>query len=249
MPVALSMTLIVMPAYNEEETVGAVVRETIHALPGVRCLVVDDASNDRTSEVARDAGAQVARVPYNLGVGGAMRVGFRYALDHGYSAVVQIDSDGQHDPSSVPALLAQLDEADVVIGARFAGVGDYRVTGPRWWAMRVLSTFLSSFTGVRLTDSTSGYRATGPRALALFAQHYPAEYLGDTIESLVIAHRAGCRVTQVPVAMRPRAGGTASHDPLKSAVYLGRALVALAFALVSSPRSIVLHDSEKSQAT
>ncbi|MBX3094074.1 MAG: glycosyltransferase family 2 protein [Cryobacterium sp.] len=238
MPVALSMTLIVMPALNEEETVGAVVAETLRELPGVSCLVVDDGSTDRTAEIARAAGALVARAPYNLGVGGAMRVGFRYARDHGYRAVVQVDSDGQHDPASVPTLLALLDDADVVIGARFAGVGDYRVTGPRWWAMRVLSAFLSAFTGTRLTDTTSGLRATGPRALTLFAQHYPAEYLGDTIESLVIAHRAGCRIAQVPVAMRPRAGGTASHNPVKSAVYLGRAVVALIFALVGAPRSV-----------
>lgn len=234
MPVALSMTLIVMPALNEEETVGDVVAETLAKLPGVHCLVVDDGSADRTSDVARAAGARVARLPYNLGVGGAMRVGFRYAIENGYSAVVQVDSDGQHDPADVPELLARLGEADVVIGARFAGVGEYRARGPRWWAMRLLSRLLSRYVGTKLSDTTSGFKATGPRALALFARHYPAEYLGDTIEALVIARRAGFRFAQVPVAMRPRAGGTASHNFVKSALYLGRAMVALVFALVST---------------
>jgi glycosyltransferase involved in cell wall biosynthesis len=222
--------LVVMPAFNEEEAVGDVVREVLRALPGAGCLVVDDGSRDRTAQVATEAGATVARLPFNLGVGGAMRFGFKHALLHGYRTVVQIDSDGQHNPVDVPRLLDALDDADVVMGARFAGEGDYRVRGPRAWAMKLLSLFLSRTAGAKLTDTTSGYRASGPRAVALFAETYPAEYLGDTIESLVIAARAGLVVRQVPVAMRERAGGTPSHDPVKAAVYLGRAAIALVFA-------------------
>jgi glycosyltransferase involved in cell wall biosynthesis len=225
-------TLIVLPALNEEASVASVIREVNVALPGMQCLVVDDGSTDRTATVARQAGAVVAKLPFNLGVGGAMRVGFKYALENGFSNVVQIDADGQHNPSSVRQLIAELDNADLVLGARFAGKGEYQVRGPRRWAMRVLAAVKSRTSKTRLTDKTSGFRATGPRAVKLFSEHYPAEYLGDTIEALVIAARAGCVIRQVPVAMRPRAGGVPSHNPFKAAAYLGRACVALVFAFM-----------------
>lgn len=222
--------LVVLPAYNEEEAIGDVIREVQSELPGYPCLVVDDGSVDATSRVAQSSGARVLRLPFNLGVGGAMRLGFRYAIENGYDVVVQIDADGQHDPVSVPKLLNALSGADIVIGARFAGVGDYRAHGVRRLAMRLIASALSRTAKTRLTDTTSGFKACGPRAVALFADVYPAEYLGDTIEALVIAARAGCVITQVPVAMRARAGGKPSHNPLRAAVYLFRAFIALAFA-------------------
>jgi glycosyltransferase involved in cell wall biosynthesis len=237
-------TLVVMPAFNEHESVGAVVDEVLRTLPGVGCLVVDDGSTDSTGIVARAAGATVATLPFNLGVGGAMRLGFKYALAHGYDNVVQIDSDGQHDPQNVPALLAGLENADVVIGARFAGEGDYDVRGPRRWAMWMLAKILSRTAKTKLTDTTSGLKASGPRAVRLFATHYPAEYLGDTIEALVIASRAGFTITQIPASMRVRAGGVPSHNPSKAALYLARAIIALSFALA---RPAAKRDLEASQ--
>jgi glycosyltransferase involved in cell wall biosynthesis len=231
-PSMRNQTLIVMPAFNEEASVGDVVREVFAKLSGVDVLVVDDGSKDATSRVARDAGAHVARLAYNLGVGGAMRLGFRYALENGYDTVIQIDADGQHDPAGVPELLEALGEADLVLGARFAGEGEYAVRGPRRWAMVVLSKILSRSSGTDLTDTTSGFRASGPRAVAVFAEHYPAEYLGDTIETLVIASRCGLVIKQVPVAMRLRTAGVPSHNPFKSAAYLGRAVLALTFAFI-----------------
>ena len=198
--------------------------------------MVDDGSRDRTTERALAAGALVARLPFNLGVGGAMRVGFAYALENGYRQVVQIDADGQHDPGSVPELLAELASCDLVLGARFAGRGEYQARGPRRWAMRFFSVVVSRIARTRLTDTTSGLRVSGPRAIALFAEHYPAEYLGDTIEALVIAARSGLRIRQVAVEMRVRAAGVPSHRPLKAAAYLGRASLALVFALIR-PRS------------
>lgn len=230
MPYSPSRVLVVMPAYNEEEAIGDVVNEIHSELPGVRCVVVDDGSKDMTVAVAERAGADVLRLPFNLGVGGAMRLGYRFALENDYDVVVQIDSDGQHDPAAVPELLAQLDDADIVIGARFAGVGEYRARGLRKLAMRVIAVVLSRTAKTQLTDTTSGFKACGPRAVALFADNYPAEYLGDTIEALVIAARSGCRIRQVPVAMRARAGGRPSHNPLRAAIYLMRAFLALGFA-------------------
>ena len=229
-------TLIVMPAFNEQASVGDVVREVFQQVPGVAVLVVDDGSTDATTKEATAAGAMVATLPFNLGVGGAMRLGFRYAQENGYACVVQVDSDGQHDASSIPEMLAALESADLVLGARFAGKGDYTVRGPRQWAMSVLAAILSRTSHTTLTDTTSGFRASGPRAVALFARHYPAEYLGDTIEALVIASRSGLAIRQVPVAMRQRSGGVPSHHPLKAAAYLGRAIIALIFAF-STPRS------------
>jgi glycosyltransferase involved in cell wall biosynthesis len=236
MIVIVHRVLVVLPAFNEAGSVGEVVREVFEKVPGADVLVVDDGSHDETSIRAREAGAVVAQLPFNLGVGGAMRTGFRFAVERGYDVVVQVDADGQHDPVGVPALVAELANADLVLGARFAGTGNYMVRGPRRWAMVVFARVLSRMAHTRLTDTTSGFRASGPRAVALFAEHYPAEYLGDTIEALVIAARSGLAIRQLPVAMRPRAAGTPSHNPVRAAVYLGRASLALVFALVR-PRS------------
>lgn len=224
--------LVVVPAYNEAGSVATVIGEVRAALPDADVLVVDDGSRDRTSAAARDAGALVLRLPINLGVGGAMRTGFRFAQRSGYDAVVQVDGDGQHDATFLPVLLAALEDAEVVIGARFAGVGDYAVKGPRLWAMRLLSFVVGRIVGARLTDVTSGYRASGRRAIEVFARHYPAEYLGDTVESLVIAHRLGLPVRQVAVRMRVRAAGRASQGFAGSTLYLARAFAALFLALV-----------------
>jgi glycosyltransferase involved in cell wall biosynthesis len=227
----LEQTLIVMPAFNEEAAVGSVVREVLDKLPGVHVVVVNDGSLDSTAVAAEAAGAIVLDLPFNLGVGGAMRTGFKYAVRHGYRYVVQVDSDGQHDPAGVPSILDALKEVDIAIGARFAGEGDYLVTGPRKWAMSVLAVTVSRIAGTRLTDTTSGFRGAGPRAVEYFAEHYPAEYLGDTVESLVMAAKSGLTMRQVPVSMRPRAGGVPSHNPVKAAVFLGRAAMALIVAL------------------
>lgn len=206
-------TLIIIPALNESGSIADVVGEVRGELPGVDVLVVDDGSTDRTAAVAAAAGAKVAKLPYNLGVGGAMRLGYRYARDHDYEVAIQIDADGQHDPRYVPKLVDLLDDNDLVIGARFAGEGDYMVRGPRRWAMVMLSAVLSRVAHTKLTDTTSGFRAANRRVIEMFATWYPAEYLGDTVETLVHTARRGYRIRQVPVAMRKRMAGTPSHSP------------------------------------
>lgn len=241
MTVDMSKTLIVLPAFNEEDVISDVLREVLGTNPGAQCLVVDDGSTDRTAEIARGADVVVAVLPYNLGVGGAMRVGFNYALANGYENVVQVDADGQHNPRDVIRLVAELEHSDLVLGARFAGSGNYQVRGPRRWAMVTLAKLLSRSAKTTLTDTTSGFRASGPKAVRLFANHYPAEYLGDTVESLVIAARAGCVISQVPVTMRERAGGTPSHSPVKATVFLIRVGIAMMFAFFRPP---VLHQVE-----
>ncbi|MCW2820085.1 MAG: dolichyl-phosphate mannose synthase [Marmoricola sp.] len=232
--------LVIIPAWNEEGSVAETVLEVRATNPDVDVVVVDDGSTDRTAARAREAGAQVCQLPFNLGVGGAMRAGYRYAVRHDYDVAVQIDADGQHDSRFLPTLLERLeggpdgaDPADVVIGARFASEDDtYQAGGLRRLAMRMLAWVLSRMAHTRLTDVTSGFRLANRRALVLFAQHYPAEYLGDTVESLVIALRGGLVVRQEPVQMRERQAGVASQSSFKAAIYLGRACVALALALV-----------------
>ncbi len=229
----MSHTLVAIPALNEAATLARVVEEVREAVPQVDVLVVDDGSTDGTAQVAAAAGAEVLVLPFNVGVGGAMRTAFRYARLHGYDAVVQVDADGQHVPAHIPELLQALEGASVVIGGRF-GTG-YQARGPRRWAMALLARSLSHVCKTPLTDTTSGFRAADAAAISLFADHYPAEYLGDTVESLVMAARAGLVVREVPVQMRPRQGGEASHSPLRATLHLGRAMLALYVALGSRP--------------
>ncbi|MBA3294601.1 MAG: glycosyltransferase family 2 protein [Geodermatophilaceae bacterium] len=247
--------LVVTPAWNEEECIAGTIREIQAAVPQADVLVVDDGSADRTVDRARAAGAAVLVLPFNLGVGAAMRAGFKFALHHHYDAVIQVDADGQHDPSEIMDLVGQLSRpvgsdddatgtADVVVGARFADEGGYRVTGPRRWAMTLLAKVLTRMARTRLTDTTSGFRAANRRAISLYARHYPAEFLGDTIESLVIAIRAGLTVTQVPVHMRPRAGGKPSKSPTGAAVYLFRAALILLLARIRRWPTMVMLDPD-----
>ena len=229
--------LVVVPAWNEEETLPGVLAEIRAALPEADVLVVDDGSVDRTTAVAAASGVEVARLPVNLGVGGALRTGFRHARRHGYAVMVQVDADGQHDPAQVPRLLDELDAgADIVIGARRRDDDASPRHGPRRWAMTLLSAVISRVAHTTLTDTTSGFRACGPRAIDLFAASFPPDYLGDTVEALVVAARGGLVVRQVDVVMRVRAGGAPSTGPLRSAAFLGRALMALTFAL-TRPRT------------
>lgn len=223
--------LIVMPAWNEAEVIGGTIRSIGEVEPGMDILVVDDGSKDATASIASAAGAVVLKLPFNLGVGGAMRAGFKYALRNGYSGAIQVDSDGQHDPKDIAKVLAGLEHADISIGARFAGEGDYQAKGPRRWAMILLAKVISRVAGTPLTDVTSGFRAVNLRGLHQYMEHFPAEYLGDTIDSLVVAIKSGCRVTQVPVHMRVRQAGTPSQSSWKAAMYLARSGLVLCFAL------------------
>ncbi|WP_036320554.1 glycosyltransferase family 2 protein [Microbacterium sp. B24] len=236
MVVTPESVLVIVPAWNEEHNVGTTVREILGTDDRYHVAVIDDGSTDGTAREARMSGATVLSLPFNLGVGGAMRTGFTYALRHGYQRAIQVDADGQHNPADIQSVLAGLDRADISIGARFSDVGDYSVRGPRKWAMRFLASVLSRVAKTQLTDVTSGFRAAGPRAIRQYVRYYPAEYLGDTLDSLVAACHAGLTVTQVPVAMRPRRHGNPSQGPIGSAIYLLRSVFALGLALMRRSR-------------
>lgn len=223
----MSRVLVIMPALNEAPTVGGVV-ERVRAA-GLDVCVIDDGSTDATAEVAGAAGAAVLRLPLNLGVGGALRCGFRYALARGYDTVVQVDADGQHDPGLVRELLGVLDEtgADMVVGSRFAeGAPGYDVRSVRRLAMAALARRAARVGGVYVADATSGFRAIRRPLLDRFAADYPVEYLGDTVEALIDAGRAGAKVIEHPVAMAPRAHGSGSAGTVASLWYVLRVLVA-----------------------
>ncbi|SDH48432.1 glycosyltransferase family 2 protein [Microbacterium pygmaeum] len=228
--------LVIVPAWNEAANVGTTIREILACDEPYDVVVVDDGSTDQTGAQARAAGARVLPLAFNIGVGGAMRTGFTYAQRHGYQYAIQVDADGQHNPEDIARVLDGLATADISIGARFADVGDYAVGGPRRWAMIFLASVVSRVARTRLTDVTSGFRAANRRAIDQYVRYYPAEYLGDTVDSLVSALHAGLTVVQVPVAMRERVHGKPSQNPLGASVYLLRSVFALSLALLRGTR-------------
>ena len=229
----LTGLLVVIPALNEEATVAAVVRAARGSL-GADVLVVDDGSSDRTAEIAQAAGAWVLSHPFNLGVGAALRSGFRYAAERGYPTVLQLDADGQHDPAFAAALLAPLEDgADLVVGSRFAA--GFEVGRARRTCMRWLARIVSRRAHVAITDTTSGFRAFGKRAVERFAESYPTEYLSDTVEALLLAAAWQLDIREVPVEMRPRQGGHPSTGSVKSLYHLIRLVLVIALDRVRLP--------------
>ncbi len=230
--------LVIMPAWNEEEAITASIKALQKTVPWVDLVVINDGSTDNTSQVAKAAGAFVIDLPFNMGVGAAMRTGYKYARQMDYDAAMQMDADGQHPPEYVETLLEGLKKADIVIGSRFAQADNYKVKGPRRWAMLLLSFMFSSISGEEFTDVTSGFRAANRKGIQQYCEFLPAEYLGDTIVSTVMAISAGCKVIQVPVTMRQRQGGTPSSGGLKSAIYLVRSFFAFAISMTRKKTTV-----------
>ncbi len=211
-------TLVVVPAFQEEQSLPGTLKELRDVVPHLDVLVVDDGSRDGTARVAATCNVTVARLPFNLGVGAAVRTGLRYAVEGGYGRVVVVDADGQHDPATIESLLAALDAgADMAIGSRFADPESTRfeVSRLRRRAMKLLHRVVRWQTGQSFTDTTSGFRAFDAPVVAMLARDYPVEYLADTVEVLLMVSHAGYRVVEVPVVMRTRSGGQPSTRRLK----------------------------------
>jgi glycosyltransferase involved in cell wall biosynthesis len=222
----------IVPAHDEQASIARVVSEIQEFDPGMDVVVIDDGSHDRTAGMADDAGAHVLRLPFNLGIGGAVQTGFRYAFERGYDVVVRLDGDGQHDAAELPKLLGPIvaGEADLVVGTRFGGGGDaqsseYRSTPVRRVGIRFFAWTVSRIVGQRVTDTTSGFQAAGRRAIALFAVDYPHDY--PEVEATVMVAKANLRLREVPVAMRERIGGESSITALRSVYYMLKVLLAL----------------------
>jgi glycosyltransferase involved in cell wall biosynthesis len=236
-PLGLERVLVVVPAHDEEASLPATLSAVRAHLPGASVVVIDDFSSDRTAEIAARAGARVVTLPCNLGYGGAVQAGFKYALAHRYGVVLQLDADGQHDPASAAALLAPVlsGEVEVAIGSRFLGQARYPIPKLRRLGMRMFAWIVGLVTGQRFSDPTSGFQALGARAIAFFAHdNYPSDFPdADTIILLVLA---GFRVREVPVVMNARSAGSSMHSNLKALYYVSKMFLSIAMVILRTPR-------------
>jgi glycosyltransferase involved in cell wall biosynthesis len=220
--------LAVVPAYNEEASVGRVIDEIRAFDPGFDIVVVDDGSTDRTAGVAADRGVHVVRLPFNLGIGGAVQTGYRFAFERGYDLAVQVDGDGQHDPAQLPRILGPVldGSADLVVGSRFAGPSAaFRSSAARRIGIRIFARVVSTVVRQRVTDTTSGFRAVNRKGIALFAADYPHDY--PEVEATVMSVKHKLRLEEVPVEMRERSGGRSSITALRSVYYMAKVLLAI----------------------
>ena len=224
----------IVPAWNEAGAIGGVVDEILAFDPTIHVVVVDDASDDDTSAVAQRHGATVLPLLFNVGIGGTVQTGFRYARDEGYEIAVRLDGDGQHDASELGKLIAPLhaDAADLVIGSRFVDPGGtYRPPFARRMGIRIFARLVSLLGGQNVTDTTSGFSAMNRAGIELFALEYPHDY--PEVEATLVALRSGLRLTQVQVEMRERQAGTSSITFVRSLYYIVKVMLAL---LVASLR-------------
>jgi glycosyltransferase involved in cell wall biosynthesis len=218
----------IVPALNEEHALPALIDELRAFDPGLDVVVVDDGSVDRTAAVAAAKGALVLRLPFNLGIGGAVQTGFRFAYEHGYDLAVRVDGDGQHDPGQLAHVIAPVlrGDADIAVGSRFAAEGPgYRSSRTRRIGIRLLAWVVSRIVGQRVTDTTSGFQALNREGIALFARDYPHDY--PEVEATVMVFRHRLRLTEVPVSMRERGGGRSSITALRSIYYMVKVLLAI----------------------
>jgi glycosyltransferase involved in cell wall biosynthesis len=219
----------IVPALNEEDTIAGVIAELRTFDPALEILVVDDGSHDRTAQAARAAGARVLRLPFNLGIGGAVQTGFRYAYENEFDYAVRVDGDGQHDPAQLSAVVGPVvrGETNIAVGSRWLAPGGsgYRSTAARRIGIRILSGVVSLLTRQRITDPTSGFQALDRKAIALFAADYPHDY--PEVEAIVLVERHRLRLKEVPIEMRERAGGQSSIGLFSSVYYMVKVLLAL----------------------
>jgi len=218
--------LVIIPAFNEAATIAEVVNgaRALH----FHVLVIDDGSSDSTSELAANAGAMVLQLPFNVGVGGALRAGFHYAVDHDYTSVVQIDADGQHPLHQISDLIhaAEQHDAHLVIGSRYlSSDATLAPTLFRRLAMGCLGLIASRSAGRKLTDSTSGFRIIRQPLLSEFAREFPSYYLGDTFEATVAAARAGYRIVEIPASLSPRIHGQSSARSFQAILLIAKVLL------------------------
>lgn len=218
--------LVIVPAYNESENIRKVVASLVEA--GYDYVVINDGSADNTAEICRSEGFNFLDLKENLGIGGAIQAGHRYALANGYDVDIQFDGDGQHDVNCIPDLLRLVEGgADLAVGSRFLEPGEgFKSTFMRRVGIKWLSGVIRLVSGLRVTDPTSGFRATGGRALAAFCKDYPADY--PEPESIVAAKKKGMVVVETQVTMHERQGGQSSIGAISSVYYM----VKVTFAIV-----------------
>jgi len=219
--------LIIIPAFNEEANIKEVITAVRAHQNGVQIVVINDGSADRTAEIAEAEGVTVLSHPFNMGIGATMQTGFKYAMIKGFDIAVQVDGDGQHPAEQVTDLINALIEskADIVVGSRFMDKSGYRPSVARGAGIAIFSRLVSVIIGEKVTDTTSGFRASGRRCIEFFSGHYPDDY--PEVEALVLLHKKGFRIKEIPVKMNRRQGGRSSITPLKSIYYMVKVILAI----------------------
>jgi glycosyltransferase involved in cell wall biosynthesis len=226
-------TLVIIPAHNEAANISRVLSEVQSAGLALDILVVDDCSTDETAAMASSAGARVLHLPCNLGYGGAVQTGFRYAVRHGYGMGVLMDADGQHDPGCIRDLLRPVreGEADIALGSRFLGRMEYHTTPIKRLGMTIFRVLVSRVTAQRITDPTSGFQALNHEVMAFFASdNYPVDF--PDADTILLLHFAGFRLTEVPVTMRERLSGVSMHSSWKPVYYVFKMFLSIFIVLL-----------------
>lgn len=233
----MSKKLIIIPAYNEAGSIGDVILDVRQNLPEASILVVNDGSKDSTSAKARSYAKNYENVfvldhPYNLGIGATMQTGYLFAYRMGFDIAVQVDGDGQHRADNLVKLIDPIEsgEADMVIGSRFLGLGDYKASLARGAGIKIFSKLVSLIISEKFTDTTSGFRAVNRKIIEFYKGHYPDDY--PEVEVLVLLHRKGYKMMEVPVEMSERSAGTSSITPIQSVYYMVKVLLAIFIDLI-----------------
>jgi len=242
----MNRSLVIVPAHNEAGAISATISAIHRHAPDFDVVVIDDGSTDATSDYASAAGAVVLRLPFNLGIGGAMQSGYIYASEHGYEVAVQVDGDGQHDPRYIHELLNRLQgdpELNMVTGSRFldSDDGGHRSSATRRLGIRVFAYVVSRITGQRVTDPTSGLRMTDRRGIELFAHDYPHDY--PEVEAILLMHAHHLGSCEIPVLMRPRLTGSSSISSTQSVYYMVKVLLAVFVALFRARPVLEVEDA------
>jgi glycosyltransferase involved in cell wall biosynthesis len=227
----------IIPAYNEQEAIGRVVCDVKKHIPEADILVINDGSADLTEKRAKECGALVISLPYNLGIGGAVQTGYKYAKDFGYDIAIRFDGDGQHPPADAHKLLEPIEcgQADVVIGSRYIKIGEeseksYKSSFCRLWGAKFFGFITSCIVHQKIADTTSGFQAVNRRVIEFYEDEYPSDY--PEVETIPLLHRAGFRILEVPVSMKQRQAGKTSITPIKSAYYVIKVMLSLFIGLL-----------------
>jgi glycosyltransferase involved in cell wall biosynthesis len=225
--------LIIIPAYNEAENIGNVIDDLKRDFPRADPVIINDGSTDTTSHIGRSSGARIIDLPYNLGIGGAVQTGIMYAFEKDYDVAIQFDGDGQHVAHEIEKILGPLAEgADLVIGSRFLGVDGYSMPVTRKIGRNIFSSVMSLICRQKLTDTTSGFRAYGRKAIELFNNYYPEDY--PEVEALIVAHKKRLNIKEVPVRMRARSKGRSSITSLRAVYYMIKVFLAVFIGLLKT---------------
>jgi glycosyltransferase involved in cell wall biosynthesis len=224
-------TLVIVPAYNEAESIGHVINDLKEYFPEGDVIVINDGSSDNTSSIVRSFEVKVIDLPYNLGIGGAVQTGIKYGDINNYDIAIQFDGDGQHMAKELHHIVKPIhDGADMVVGSRFLNETDYKMPLSRKLGSLVFSSVLSLACRQKFTDTTSGFRAYSKKGINLFSDYYPEDY--PEVEALIVAHKKGLNIREVPVSMRKRGGGKSSITPIRAIYYMTKVLLAIFIGLL-----------------